>query len=1163
MAFAPLRAAADDIDIFIGASGGVSGNPNVLIILDNTSNWNRQSQHWPGGVTQGQAEVAAIQTVINNLGGGLSVDANVNVGLMMFTDSSSGRAGGYIRYPVKQMTVANKLALSNILTSIFNNLTASEVSSNANYGNALFDAFKYFGGYTSPSHVVDGVAGTPVDATHFGPAVYDTQQNYHGLANVSGYTSSALTTFSSPISTADSCARNFIIFIGNGFPNADDYTILSGVQGDITELSVPNFVTTNSTVTYDGGYGACSIGTASTIAGGYGACSNSGNPSTVGNTCPAGTTVASNTTRSLSPNTCSGSKRQWGVDCTYVASPSTVGNTCTAGDTVVANLTRSKTPNTCSAPNLQWGVDCSYTQTTVTPTSPPTYSAPGNKARSADEWARFLYQTDVSGIAGQQNVTTYSIDAFYAQQDANQTGLLMSMARVGGGKYYPASNQGQIQTDLQNIFVEIQGVNSVFASASLPISASNRAVRDNQVYIGVFRPDPDLKPRWFGNLKQYQLVPDAGSGVALGDSAGTLAVNPLTGFITSCATSYWTSDSSTYWSTVPTNPPPEGACTTTTFNKWSDAPDGPMVEKGAVAEVIRKGNNPPATNTTPTWAVNRTMKTFQSGGLTAFTTTSSGLAQSLVDFTLGKDVNDENGNADVTETRPSVHGDVIHSRPLAIDYGGSTGVVVYYGSNDGAFRAVNGSTGQERWAFVANEFFSTRTTSGGASPLQRLRDNTPLVAYGTAPLAGSQLRDYLFDGSIGSYQNADFSNVWIYPTMRRGGRMIYALDVTTPGTPVFKWKVGCPNLDNDTGCTTGMTGIGQTWSMPNVAFLKGYSTATPIVAVGGGYDGCEDANTSAPSCSSPKGNHVYIFNADTGSLLRTFDTERSVIADVAYVDVDFDGYPDYAYAVDTGGSVYRIDFVDSSKTPLASGSWSIHTVAYTSGSGRKFEYAPAILPNSGKVYLALGSGDREHPLQGQYPFTTPVTNRFYVYLDDLSLSPASKAQAVNLDDLSSFQDFTVNQACATANVLPNSTQKGWLMNLNQHGVGEQTVTSAIMAGGVATFSTNRPIPAVAGTCSTLLGEARGYLVNMFNGSGAIGVTGSCGGDQSSTFTGGGLPPSPVLAKVVVAGQTQTVLLGAIQKNGGPSSVIGAQTVQPPLNYKRKMMYWFTSGSDSK
>jgi type IV pilus assembly protein PilY1 len=114
-----------------------------------------------------------------------------------------------------------------------------------------------------------------------------------------------------------------------------------------------------------------------------------------------------------------------------------------------------------------------------------------------------------------------------------------------------------------------------------------------------------------------------------------------------------------------------------------------------------------------------------------------------------------------------------------------------------------------------------------------------------------------------------------------------------------------------------------------------------------------------------------------------------------------------------------------------------------------------------------------------------------------------------------------------------------------------------------TFSTNRAIAASAATCSTALGEARGYFVNLFNGSGSIGVTGSCGGDQSATFVGGGLPPSPVLATVLVNGQTNTVLIGAIQENGGASSVIGAQSVIPPLNFKRRMMYWFTSGSDSK
>jgi type IV pilus assembly protein PilY1 len=171
---------------------------------------------------------------------------------------------------------------------------------------------------------------------------------------------------------------------------------------------------------------------------------------------------------------------------------------------------------------------------------------------------------------------------------------------------------------------------------------------------------------------------------------------------------------------------------------------------------------------------------------------------------------------------------------------------------------------------------------------------------------------------------------------------------------------------------------------------------------------------------------------------------------------------------------------------------------------------------------------------------------------------------VNLDATSLFSDFTANPSCGNANILPNSSQKGWYLTLNRHGVGEQTVTSATIAGGMFTFSTNRPIPPAAGTCSTTLGEARGYFVNLFNGSGAIGVTDACGGDQSATFVGGGLPPSPVLATVLVNGKTETVLIGAIQKNkDAPSSVIGAQIVVPPLNFKRKMVYWYTSGNDNK
>ena len=119
-----------------------------------------------------------------------------------------------------------------------------------------------------------------------------------------------------------------------------------------------------------------------------------------------------------------------------------------------------------------------------------------------------------------------------------------------------------------------------------------------------------------------------------------------------------------------------------------------MVEKGGVAEVIRKGNNPPVTNTIPTWAVNRrvyTLAGLAGTTLTPFTSASLGVLPAqvaLANFILGQDVNDENANLNTTEPRPSLHGDEIHSRPLPVDYG--TGVTVYYGSNDGTLRAVQG-----------------------------------------------------------------------------------------------------------------------------------------------------------------------------------------------------------------------------------------------------------------------------------------------------------------------------------------------------------------------------------------------------------------------------------------------------------------------------------------
>ena len=1015
---------ADDIDIFGGSSGGSGAATNVLIVLDNTSNWASSSQGWPGGISQGQAEIQAIRQLVTSLNG----NPAVNLGLMLLT-SKSGNPGGVVVFPTAAITPSNINAWTSWLDARYNNIGDStwKAPASASYGAVMFDVFKYFGGYANPTQALNGSAGTPVDQTHFGPMHYATIDTT--IANPAAYTSD-FTSYIPPAQSA--CGKNYVIFIGNTFPNADDPSLLPNVGGDTTPVTVNSL---------DG----------------------------------------------------------------------------------------------------------------------------GGRIYTADEWARFLANADASSYPGIQGISTYTINVFgpnAGSTQPQQSQYLANMARVGAGRYFTAQTDAEISSALQQTITEILAVNGNFASASLPVNTASRSQDRNQVFIPMFRPDPNGDPRWMGNLKQYQLVDLAGATV-LGDVNGREAINPTTGFLTECATSYWTADEGPYWSTVPETPLPRGKCPSTAYSPFSDAPDGPIVEKGGVGETLRNGNNPPATTATPTFRVNRKLYTINAGNLVPFTSGNSGLSASVVDFISGKDTEDENGNGNRTETRPSIHGDAIHSRPLPVDYG-TGGVTVFYGANDGTFRAVDSSTGKERWALIAPEFFT-------GTRLARLQANSPKLSNYVAPRNNIKPtpipKDYFFDGSTGIYQATGNSAVWIYPTTRRGGRMVYALDVTDPAVPNFKWKFGCPNLGDDIGCSPGAAGIGQTWSKPVVvARIAGYGR--PVVIIGGGYDGCEDANTSSPSCKAEKGAAVFVLDANDGTLLITFVTPRAVVADVALYSSRSNGVVDTAYAVDTGGNIFRIDF----KAALTASV--INHVAYTNAGnvgGRKFLYAPALLNGPAStagtpartVYLALGSGDREHPLSSQYTFTG-VKNRFYVFIDNLDV-----AAPLNLDDTAVMNNNTASNTCTAAEVLPNSSARGYFIDLNQNGPGEQTVTSALIISGLVSFSTNRAIPPAQGTCSTTLGEARGYWLNLFNGAGAVGVAGACGGARSSTFVGGGLPPSPVFGVVpvnvlvngVLTSQLRSVVIGAVQRTGGASTTISPQEIKPVIKSKRKTIYWRSSGID--
>jgi Tfp pilus tip-associated adhesin PilY1 len=1297
--FGSFQASPEDIDIFSVDESNVVARPNVLIVLDNSANWSRQSQQWPDGDTQGQSEAIAIKTVINEL------DPSVNVGLMEFITSGAAadQDSAFVRFHMRPMTAANKATLSNHMDTIFNNINdPDEKRPQSNpFGNLMWDVYNYLAGIDH-SNEGDGTLAA--------------------LADGSAYTS-PYKTFQSPLTSADTCTRTVVIFIGNNVsngPTADSTANVDalkalaggGSAGDtaVTQIPFADYVVTTTAATDNLGLSAacytsdaaCTTALAARDAdgngvtdcedGGYLSCSCSATdavacPSThwnvVGKTNADTTTILSGPTTTsqanqdtgdivqvcknatqgaaLNPTTCpaptdvtqadtplpgQSTRTQTSWDsCSYVS----IGGTgCSGGKlnyqkqgtrttTITVSETTTVTTTTdlgdsaacynsqaeCGAVN--GGFDCSafnggctctaattttgcaagstfkfmeqgtYNITAATQTG--TFSAAPAGPFMLDEWARFLRQTGVP-IPGtdpsdpvRSQVTTYTIDVFNAQQHPDFSGLLFNAARVGGGKYFQAKDQNALINALRQILTEVQAVNSAFSSASLPVNATNRAQNENQVFIGVFKPDRQKRPEWFGNLKRYQLV-SSGAVVELGDANQNPAVNEQTGFITDCAESFWTTDSifagAGYWTfPITTDPIPESACIGAA-DSLSDLPDGPFVEKGAVAEVLRKGNDPTATpDGDGNYALNRNVYTIIPGTTAAgdtlpdFDVANTGLDDKLVLFTRGEDVRDEDLDAPVsaafTEPRSTIHGDVVHSRPQPLNFGGSTGVVVFYGSNDGHYRAVLARTGQELWSFVAPEHFDR---------LQRLFDNNPNVKFFGDLAAGSEPKDYFFDGSTGVFQtfNSDGSGnqTYIYPSMRRGGYKVYGIDVSEPTKPAYLWSKGCNNDFSD--CDAGFEDIAQTWALPNVALIKGYcgsggcaddsTPRVPVVVFGGGYDTCDDENTSAP-CSATRGRGVYVVDGVTGTLLKHFDFSgisgaRGVAADVALIDIDNDGMVDYGYAVDTGGGIYRMDFIDgpSTKVALDETKWDASRIAFTADAGepRKFLFPPALVQaTSSMVYLAIGTGDREHPLMSQYPFGTEgdaasaILNRFYVFKD--LLSDVDSATVTDLDDTSLMADYTDSNACSNVPVTPGSSLKGWFIDLDAQGQGEQVVTSAVVAAGFVFFSTNRPTPADTTACSTSLGEARGYFLNLLNASGAIGVSGACGGTRSSTFVGGGLPPSPVLATVPIDGELRTVVIGAVQKTGEPSSPIEAQRVRPPIASDRKPIYWYKSTGD--
>jgi type IV pilus assembly protein PilY1 len=549
-----------------------------------------------------------------------------------------------------------------------------------------------------------------------------------------------------------------------------------------------------------------------------------------------------------------------------------------------------------------------------------------------------------------------------------------------------------------------------------------------------------------------------------------------------------------------------------------------------------------------TYTISTTPTTPATGTITSSTGGVGGDKNMIINWTRGQNVlTDDNPSGSSSDVRGYLHGDVVHSRPLVVDYNrtgtAGTDIVVFYGSNDGIFHAVKGgkldTDGYELWGFIPTELMPT---------LSRLYENTPIISS-LSP------KPYFLDGPIGVYQkdvnndgtidSNDGDKVYLYLTARRGGRLIYALDVSDPANPKLLWK--------KTNSSPGYSELGYTWSEPKVVTIRAH--ANPVLIFGAGYDPtAEDADSQGVATM---GRAIYVVDAFDGSIVTTLDaTDNAALiypipSDIVPLNTDHDAGNniDRLYVGDTGGQVWRANIDDADVS-----NWELHVLASVGGN-RKFLFSPDVIYYPSYDAVLIGSGDREHP------FETSTTNRFYMLKDNKGTSanppdPDSGNDGIEESDLCDatnyYTDTTLNSCLA------NPTKYGWYFTLQ---TGEKVVGNATSQNQTVFFGTNTPSSVInqAGYCGSDLGEARLYAIDARNASSRLDLNGDGvinAEDAYTVYPGGGLPPSPVPIVVELENEDGETELKEVTCFG-PTCI-----VPPGLEYnQRYRSYWYFEGDE--
>jgi type IV pilus assembly protein PilY1 len=723
---------------------------------------------------------------------------------------------------------------------------------------------------------------------------------------------------------------------------------------------------------------------------------------------------------------------------------------------------------------------------------------------------------------GDQNVTSYFIyggqggNTMDANAEAGGTSRAIDMSTLKPKQFVEA---------LSTILAQITRQNATFEAPAVTVNSYTRLTHRDELYYALF--GPEIGPNWPGNLKKYKMhVQESTGTLQIVDKDGLPAIDANGSVFYSTACSFWSD------------------CTIDRDGDNTADDDGDTVDWGGAAELVTIDEDTDRSRKVivDIGGVNKDVHedtTEITAAMLGIDPSKTAAAQALERTR----VLQQGRGLDPDDTSQALQtmGDPIHARPTVISYnddinnsGLNPTMAIAMTTNEGFFHLFAAETGYEYFAFMPGEELLPQLKAiNGPDAVTGVGGDR----YDTYGLDGSPVVWRHDDNDDGVIEVGVSDHVYVYLTQRRGGRNIYAMDITDPNNPALKWKI--------LGGTGSFEELGQTWSEPSLAWIKVNDVATAVLVFGGGYDPAQD---DAYSRTDSMGRAIYVVNAKTGEVIWQIDSSNyteemvsSIPTSIITVDVLENGYMDRLYAVDVVGRVFRVDFDNTGSSSSIYGGGlvaSLMTESCAEGapvSGvaevcqRRFYNAPDVAVMSGKpnyVQIAVGSGFRAHPVM-----VTGIQDNFYVVFDPNVSKGVLKADyaadyhwaqssgTTGIIDMTTFvlgQSVSDTNATASAKVSQPDVH-GWYINM-ELASNEKVLSRSLTIDGKIIFTTYLRSAGQANACIPDLGQGRIYVLNPFNGmpvtdftdEGYTDVSTVDDDDRYDDLGRGGIPPDPVI-----------------------------------------------------